>query len=569
MGRRAVDEMAVGWVDLIESDADPVVPIPEPRKNESHQSNFPHTAGVHFRHRIALTPGASKLNETDVKPRRRQSRAARRAARLNAPIVHFPTLLRRVPVYEVTNDEGVEMIHELAMRIVEEVGVDFRDAESLEIWGKSAAEIDGERVRIGRDELLALVDQAPSEYTHYARNPERTVRVGGDNMVISPSYGAPFIRDMEGQRRHATLDDLNNLQKLNHMASSVHIAGGPIVEPVDVAVPHRHLHMAYSALKYSDKPIIGAVTARERAEDTVDMLKIVFGEEFATNNAVTTSLINSNSPLIWDETMLDALKVYARNNHAVLCSPFSMAAASTPASNVGTMAQVTAEALTAVAFGQLVRPGAPMLFGVPAMTVALNTGAPVHGSPDSAIVQFLAGSMARRYKLPHRAIANVSTSKTPDYQAGFDSMWGLFPSFLSGAHWITMAGGMQEGTLGLSYAKTVIDFEQTDAFYHFHQGCSFDDIEEILETIKEVGPGGHFLGAAHTRKSNLFIFPSQSNVSYEQWFAEGSKTSEQVGLEKVEKWLGRYEMPAMDEALDEALLEFIAKRESEIPPGLS
>jgi len=509
------------------------------------------------------------MREADAKPRRRRSRAARREARLNAPIVHLPTLLRKVPVYEVTNEEGVEMIHELAMRIVEEVGVDFRDAESLEIWGKSAAEIDGERVRIGRDELMSLIELAPSEYTHHARNPERTVRVGGDNMVISPSYGPPFIRDMEGQRRHATLDDLNNLQKLNHMASSVHIAGGPIVEPVDVTVTHRHLHMAYSALKYSDKPIIGAVTAKERAEDTVEMLKIVFGEEFATNNAVTTSLINSNSPLIWDETMLDALKVYARNNHAVLCSPFSMAAASTPASNVGTMAQVTAEALTAIAFGQLVRPGAPMLFGVPAMTVALNTGAPVHGSPDSAIVQFLAGSMARRYKLPHRAIANCSTSKTPDYQAGFDSMWGLFPSFLSGAHWITMAGGMQEGTLGLSYAKTVIDFEQTDAFYHFHQGCNFDDLEEILETIKEVGPGGHFLGSAHTRKSNLFIFPSQSNVSYEQWYAEGSKTSEQVGLEKVEKWLGRYEMPAMDEALDEALLEFIAKRESEIPPGLS
>ena len=509
------------------------------------------------------------MSSTSPKPRRRRSRAERRAERLNAPIVHFPTLERKVPVYEVTNQEGVELIHELAMRIVEEIGVDFRDAESLEIWGKTGAEIEGERVRIGREELLELVAKAPAEYTHHGRNPDRTVTVGGENMVISPSYGPPFILDMEGNRRHATLDDLNNLQKLNHMASSVHIAGGPIVEPVDVPVPHRHLHMAYSALKYSDKPIIGAVTARERAEDTVEMLKIVFGDEFATNNTLTTSLINSNSPLIWDETMLDALKVYASNNHAVLCSPFSMAAASTPASNVGTMAQVTAEALTAIAFGQVVRPGAPMLFGVPAMTVALNTGAPVHGSPDSAIVQFLAGAMARHYQLPHRAIANCSTSKTPDYQAGFDSMWGLFPSFLCGAHWITMAGGMQEGTLGLSYAKTVIDFEQLDAFYHFHQGCRFDDIDEIFETIKEVGPGGHFLGTAHTRKCNLFIFPSQSNVSYEQWAAEGCKDSTQVGLEKVEKWLARYEEPAIDPAIDEALLDFIARREAELPKTLS
>ncbi|MEO1841841.1 MAG: trimethylamine methyltransferase family protein, partial [Pseudomonadota bacterium] len=303
---------------------------------------------------------------------RKGGRAARRAARVNAPIIHQPALMRNVPVYEVVNAEGVEQIHDLAMRIVESIGVDFRDAESLEIWKKTDAEIQGERVRVSRDTLMALVDQAPSEYVHHARNPERTVTVGGRSMVVSPSYGPPYIYDLEGKRRTATLEDLHNLQKLNHMASSVHIAGGPVVEPMDIPVPHRHLYMAYSGFKYSDKPIVGNVTARERAEDTIEMCKIVFGDEFATNNCCTTSLINANSPLVWDATMLDALKVYAANNHAVMCSPFSMAAASTPASNVGTMAVVTAEALMAIAFAQLVRPGAPMLFGVPAMTVALN-----------------------------------------------------------------------------------------------------------------------------------------------------------------------------------------------------
>ena len=229
------------------------------------------------------------------------------------------------------------------------------------------------------------------------------------------------------------------------------------------------------------------------------------------------------------------------------------------------MAVVTAEALMAIAFGQLIREGAPMLFGVPAMTVALNSGAPVHGSPDSAIVQFLSGQMARRYNVPHRAIANCATSKTPDMQAGFDSMWGLFPSFLTGAQWITMAGGMMEGTLGVSYAKTVIDFEQVDAFYHFCQGCRFDDLDEIFETVKDVGPGGHFLGAAHTRKADLFIFPSQNNVTYEQWDVEGRKDSEQVGLDKAKQWLERYEAPAIDPMIDEALLALIAEREATIP----
>ncbi len=288
------------------------------------------------------------------KPTRKGGRSARRAARVNAPVIHQPALMRNVPVYEVVNAEGVEQIHELAMRIVENIGVDFRDAESLDIWKKTDAEIQGERVRVSRDTLMALVDQAPPEYVHHARNPERTVTVGGHSMVVSPSYGPPYIYDLEGKRRTATLVDLHNLQKLNHMASSVHIAGGPVVEPMDIPVPYRHLYMAYSGFKYSDKPIIGNVTARERAEDTIEMCKVVFGDDFATNNCCTTSLINANSPLVWDATMLDALKIYAANNHAVMCSPFSMAAASTPASNVGTMAVVTAEALSAIAFAQLV-----------------------------------------------------------------------------------------------------------------------------------------------------------------------------------------------------------------------
>jgi trimethylamine--corrinoid protein Co-methyltransferase len=497
--------------------------------------------------------------------RRQGGSAARRAAVASATIVHHPEIKRGIPIMEVTNQEGVELIHDFAMRVAEQIGCEFQDPESLDYWRQTGAEIDGERVRIGREELLELIGKIPSSYVHHARNPERSVRVGDGHAVVSPSYGAPFVRDMEGVRRYATLEDLNNLQKLNHMASTVHIAGGTIVEPVDIPVPHRHMHMAYSGLKYSDKPIIGNVTARERAEDTVDMMKLVFGEEFATNNTVTTSLINANSPLVWDETMLDALKVYAMNNQAVMCSPFSMAAASTPASNVGTVGVVLAEALMAMAMTQIIRPGAPMLFGVPAMTVALNSGAPVHGSPDSAMVQFLSSSMARYYRLPHRSILNVATSKSGDMQAAYDSMWGLFPSMLSDANWLTMAGGMLEGALTVGYGKTMIDFEQLDAFYHFLQGPDFSDIEEVFEAMRNVGPGGHFLGETHTLNSNLFIFDSQHNNSYEQWDADGRLDSEAVGVRKAKQWLKKYQPPPIDEALDEALLDYIERRSREIP----
>ena len=504
-----------------------------------------------------------------TKRRRLGGSKGRHAAIANKAIVHHSSLQRKIPIMEVTNQEGVELIHDFAMRTAEEIGCEFQDEESIEYWRQTSAEIKGQRVYIGREELLALVAKIPSSFTHHARNPERSVKVGDGHAVVSPSYGAPFVRDMDGVRRYATMEDLNNLQRLNHMASSVHIAGGPIVEPVDIPVPYRHMHMAYSGLKYSDKPIIGNVTSRSRAEDTMEMMKIVFGAEFATNNTVTTSLINANSPLVWDETMLDALKVYAMNNQAVMCSPFSMAAASTPASNVGTIGVVLAEALMAMAMAQIIRPGSPMVFGVPAMTVALNSGAPVHGSPDSAMVQFLANAMARYYKVPHRAILNVATSKSGDMQAAYDSMWGLFPSMLSDANWLTMGGGMLEGALTVGYGKTMIDFEQLDAFYHFLQGPKFDDIEEVFQLAKKIGPGGHFLGETHTLESNLFIFESQHNNSFEQWEVDGKLDSEQVGINKAKSWLEKYQLPAMDPALDNALLAYIAKRESEIPLTLS
>ena len=498
--------------------------------------------------------------------RKRGGSGARRETRLNAPIIHNPTLQRNIPLYEVTNREGVEMIHDFAMRTVEQVGCVFQDEESLSFWRKTAAEIKGERVYIGRDELMSLISTAPSSYLHHARNPERTVRIGDGHAAIAPSYGAPFVQDMAGERRYATLDDLNNLQKLNHMASNVHIAGGPIVEPTDVPVELRHMHMTFSGLKYSDKPIIGNVTSRERALDTIEMMKIVFGADFVDKNTVLTSLINCNSPLVWDDTMLDALKVYAAHNQAVLVSPFCMAAASTPAGNVGTVGVITAEALMAIAMAQIIRPGCPIVFGAPAMTVALNSGAPVHGAPDSAMVQFLASAMARFYKIPHRSICNVTSSKSPDMQAGHDSMWGLFPAMLSDSNWITMAGGLQEGALTVSYAKTVLDFEQIDAFCHFQKGPDFHDIEEVFETVKNVGPGKHFLGEPHTLNCDLFLFPSQSNTTYEQWVAEGKPTSTDIGNAKAKNWLERYEPSLMSSELEQQLSSFITHRSDELLP---
>ena len=267
----------------------------------------------------------------NIEAGRRRGRAARREARLATPHVALPTLVRNIPLYEVLDAEGVELIHEESMKILEEAGIDFRDEEALAYWKAAGAEIDGQLVRIPRELLLGLVAKAPEEFTLHARNPAHSVRIGGRNTVFVPTYGSPFVLDRRHERRYSTLADLEEFHKLAYMLPALHLTGGITCEPVDVAVPRRHLHIAYSALRHSDKPYMGATTAKERAEDNVAMAGIVFGDDFVRDNPVMVSVCNCNSPRIWDETMLDAVKVYARNNQPVLLSPFVLAGASTPA----------------------------------------------------------------------------------------------------------------------------------------------------------------------------------------------------------------------------------------------
>lgn len=502
----------------------------------------------------------------DAGTRRRGGRAARHTAIAEAPVVHRPTLVRNIPVIDLLDGEGVEKVHDMAMRIVEEIGVDFRDPESLAIWRAAGARVEDQRVRAPRELLMELIASAPGEYTLHARNPDRSVRIGGRNTVFSPSYGNPFVRDLDGVRRNATLADLDDIQKLTHMASAVHVAGGPIVEITDIPVPHRHLQMTRSALTLSDKPILGNVTSGARARDTLAMMGLVFGEAFVADHAVTTSLINSTSPLVWDGTMLDALKVYAASNQGVLCSPFSMAGASTPASPVGTMAVVCAENVMAIALTQLIRPGAPAVFGCPPMTVALKTGAPVFGHPDSALIQLLAGMMARRYGVPHRGMLNIATAKSADINAGFESMWGAFSAITAGANWISHAGGSIENTLTLCMGKLAIDHEQLDALYHFARGVRMEDADALVAAVREVGPGGHFLGSAHTRKSSLFNLDLQNTMPFEQWQEEGCREAIDDGRREARRQLERYEAPAMDLGLKQALGDYVARRTAALDP---
>ena len=331
----------------------------------------------------------------------RRGRSARRAARLadTGPDWLAP-LERGLPYVDILTLEQVERVHHESMKLLEEVGIDFRDDEAVTMWAAAGADVDGYRIRIDRELLMELVSTAPEEYTMLARNPARSVTLGKDRAAFTPAYGAPFVLDLEGRRRNATQADFDNFAKLAYLEPSMHMTGGVLCEPMDTPVPYRHLDMTYSLLKHSDKPFMGAVTSRQRAEDSMHMAGIVFGHDVVKDTTVMTSLANANSPLVWDQTMLDAVKVYAANNQAMLFSPFVLGGASTPASTIGSVVQLSAEALAGVAFSQLVRPGAPAVYGQWLSTVSMRSGAPQAGTPEICHMNMLVGQLARRCKSP-------------------------------------------------------------------------------------------------------------------------------------------------------------------------
>ena len=322
--------------------------------------------------------------------------AARRAARSGGgPGQQLTYIRRKIKVYEVLDEEGSLSSRGTPTRSLKRsASYSATTPRHWQLWKEAGADVKGERVHFPRGLPRSLLKTAPKVFTQHARNPDRSVHIGGDATVFAPVYGPPFVRDLEGSRRYATIEDFRNFVKLSYMAPSIHHSGGTVCEPVDVPVNKRHLDMVYSHIRYSDKPFMGSVTAPERADDTVAMAKIVFGDEFVENNTVITSLINANSPMVFDETMLGALKVYARHNQACIVTPFILAGAMSPVTVAGTLTQILAEVLAGAAVTQLIRPGAPVLFGTFASSISMQSGAPTFGTPEPSLVSYGAAQLA-------------------------------------------------------------------------------------------------------------------------------------------------------------------------------
>ena len=472
--------------------------------------------------------------ETDAAPRTRRSaggREAKRAARSARVAQSAPYITRKIPYFEVLDEEGLATIERNANTILEEIGIDFRDdAEALDIWRKAGAEITGERVRFPGGMCRAIVQaSAPREFTQYARNPAHNVVIGGKNTVFAPSYGSPFVRDLDKGRRYATLHDFQNFVKLAYMANAIHHSGGTICEPVDLPVNKRHFDMVYSHMKYSDKPFMGSVTKPERAQDTVEMAKRLFGDNFVDpatgkNRTVCISLINANSPMTFDDTMLGAAKVYARANQATIITPFILAGAMSPVTVACTCAQTLAEALAGMAFVQLVNPGAPVVLGSFASSVSMQSGAPTFGTPEPALVLYVMAALARRLGVPFRSGGGLCGSKIADAQAASESANTMLPTCLGGVNFVLHTAGWLEGGLSMGYEKFIMDCDQAGMMHTLLAGVDMSENGQAMDAIREVGPGKHFLGCAHTQanfETAFYRSPITDNNSFEQWEAEG------------------------------------------------
>jgi trimethylamine---corrinoid protein Co-methyltransferase len=471
--------------------------------------------------------------------------------------------------YDMLTQEQVEQIHDHAMQILQEIGIDFLHPRALDTFAKAGLKAEDNRVHFERGFIEEQVKKVPDSFQVQARNPKNTVTIGGNHMVNAPVYGPPFITDLDRGRRGATIADFTNFDKMAQATPQIHCAGGTIVEPEDLPLDTRHLDMVYSHIRWTDKPFMGSVISEQNARDSIEMAAIVLGgREKIEKTPALLALVNVNSPLRYDDRMLGALMEYAAANQPVLVTPFLMAGAMSPMGLAGTLAQQTAEALAGISLIQLIRPGAPCIYGSFLTNVDMQSGSPAFGTPESAMGILASAQMARHYKIPFRGGGALTSSKAPDAQAAYESMMCMWPTVLGGVHFVLHAAGWLESALLASYEKFMIDVEALRMFeWILTKGMPFDDEGFAMDGIREVGPGGHHLGSEHTMRhyrTGFYRPLISSTENYDRWQRMGSRPADRVANEKWKQLLADYQDPGIDAGVDDQLKAFMEVRKDAI-----
>lgn len=465
--------------------------------------------------------------------------------------------------YDVLTKEQVKLIHDETIKILEEVGMEFEYEPALEVFRTEGQKVEGNRVHFTKEFIEAKVKLAPSQFTLHARNPEHNLVCGGDNIIYMPGYGAPFIHDVDGNRRKTTMQDYDNFVKLAGASKNLHMTGGTVAEPQDIPDEIRHLKMLYSSIKNSDKCFMGSAEGRERAEDSIEVAAILFGgRDVIKKNPVLISLINSLTPLKYDERMLGAMMAYAEAGQAVVIASLVMAGSTGPAALAGTLALQNAEVLAGIALTQCINPGTPVVYGSTSALSDMHSGSLSIGSPECALFISASAQLARFYGVPSRSGGGLNDSKIVDAQAGYESMMTLMAASVTGINFVLHTAGILQYFMAMSYEKFIMDDEMAGILLHYMKGFTFDEEGMAFDVIAKVGPGGHFLTQKHTRKNHKreFRTPELSDrAAFESWSKEKLDTNHKAN-KKWQEILASYVPPSLDENIDKKLLEFIANR---------
>ena len=500
---------------------------------------------------------------------RQSARRRERRNRATTTLAGPAYITRNIPYYAFLDEDALQRIEDHADWILEEIGLEFsEDPNALKCWREAGADVKQSRVHLPRGIARELLKTAPAEFEQHSRNPQKTVRIGGKHTVFAPIYGAPFVRCLSKGRRYGSIADFENLVKLTAMLPSLHHSGFVTCEPCDVPVNTRHLDMLYGHMRWSEKPSLGAITEKSRAEDCVEMCRILHGADTLEEKCVIMGNVNTNSPLLVDKVVTEAIEVYCGANQGIVVVPFILGGAMGPVTTAAGVAQALAEGMACGAYSQLVRAGAPFVLGNFLSSMSLKSGAPTFGMPEPVMSNYAIGQLARRLGVPLRCGGALTASKVPDAQAAYESADSMHSTALAGAHFVLHAAGWMEGGLHVGYEKLILDADRLGALQVMLSGMKTDENALAADAYREVEPGGHFLGSRHTLANYETAFydaQMSDSESVEQWEEKGSKDAATRAHERWQQMLKDYEAPPIDEGTDEALREYVERKKQSMP----
>jgi trimethylamine--corrinoid protein Co-methyltransferase len=464
--------------------------------------------------------------------------------------------------FEYFCQEDVRQIHAATLKVLQEVGVDFNFAPALSVLAEAGCRIEGERVFFEPDFVMKQIAKAPAEFTLYARNPEKNVVIGGDNIAYLPCYGPPFVTDLDRGRRASTLEDYLNFVKLGQVSKSMDITGGTMAEPNDIPAGRRVAEMIYASMRYSDRPFMGGAVGAEAARETIEMAAILFGVSAAelAERPPMVSILCSRTPLGFDDRMLGAIMTYAEAGMPQLISSLAIAGATAPVTLEGTLVVQNAEILAGIVLTQLIRPGTPVVFSGSSSSAAMRYGTLSVGAPEMAVNTAATAQMARFYGIPSRGGGAISDAKFPDAQAGLESMMSQLMASLSGIHFVLHSAGILEGYMVASYEKFIIDDEICGMCKRIRRGETIDAARLALDVIAQVGPGGEYLTQLHTFQNfrEEFYQPLlEERGTFAHWEADGSQDMARRANAKWKALLEAYEAPPLDPSVGRALRTYV------------